>query len=95
MGKAARPRGTIAGMRASLCFRAEGMESHIFHASFFFFFLSPFLSKAPGKQNKKKKKTNNPSCLIRDKQIPPTSLENLHLLGNHLAAFTASRVPQR
>lgn len=87
MGKAARPRGTIAGMRASLCFRAEGMESHIFYASLFFFFFSSLSLKH--QENK------NPSCLIRDKQIPPTSLENLHLLGNHLAAFTASRVPQR
>lgn len=89
MGKAARPTGTIAGMRTSLCFRAEGMESHIFYASFFFFLFFFLLLSLKHQENK------NPSCLIRDKQIPPTSLENLHLLGNHLAAFTASRVPQR
>lgn len=39
-------------MRASLRFRAEGMESHIFYASFFFFFISS-VSKAPGKQKPK------------------------------------------
>lgn len=42
-------------MRASLSFRAEGMESHIFYAFSFFLSLALSLSlpKAPGKQKPK------------------------------------------